>query len=87
MFELLMDDQIKRIQGSNTHVGKKPLKDSVKEEASSAETEKELDITTQIEILNSRLQEAIKEEEYEMAASYRDQIKSLQEKERVSHDE
>jgi protein arginine kinase activator len=86
MFELLMDDQIKTIQGSNTHVGKKPLENSEKEEAVS-EKEKEPDIATQIEILNSRLKEAIEEEEYEMAATYRDQIKSLKEKERVAKDE
>lgn len=34
----------------------------------------------QLEILQSRLQEAIREEEYESAARYRDEIKLLKER-------
>lgn len=87
MFELLMEDQIKTIQGSSTHVGKKPLKMTKKSEIEKAKMEQEPDIKTQIEILNSRLKEAINEEEYEMAAKYRDEIKDLKEQERISQHE
>lgn len=80
-FGLLLNNNIKKLQGSDTHVGKHPLYQSSGhthaenvENARENETKEE-----QLAILKSRLQEAIEEEEYEAAAKYRDEMKQLKE--------
>ncbi len=80
-FGLLIGNNIKRLQGSDTHVGKKP-----KFQSGLASYEENVEATVELEnkeeqlaILQSRLKEAIIEEEYEQAAQYRDQIKALKE--------
>lgn len=91
VFDLLMSDNLKQLQGSDSHTGKAPLYSAGEdgrqilstsqppaEEAKGRETQKtEDDIEEQIRILNGRLQEAIAREEYEAAASCRDKIKEL----------
>lgn len=119
VFDLLISDNIKQLQGSDTHKGKRPKYDpdgtsggsgagdasggpgseaygsSAAGSTASGRAESggagaagqggmgfvgaEPDAAEQIRILNARLQEAIKREEYEAAARYRDMIKELRE--------
>ncbi len=80
-FGLLLNSNIKKLQGSDTHIGKHPLyqKDG-RTHAENVETAKEIKTNEEkLAILKSRLKEAIEEEEYEAAAQYRDEIKQLKE--------
>ena len=86
---MLIGENIKQLQGSDTHKGKRPRYHYQEEgEQCSVETlsgqgenvwEGELDIEEQIRILDARLQEAIAREEYEVAAQCRDKIRELKE--------
>ena len=89
VFDLLIGENIRQLQGSDTHKGKHPRYHYQEDgEQFSVETlsgqedagpDKELDIEEQIRILNARLQEAIVREEYETAAQCRDKIRELKE--------
>lgn len=80
VFQDRLDPIIKRIQGSNKHVGrigkiidsKIDNKEAVKEESKKPVSEKEK--------LENELKDAIKEERYEDAARLRDEIKKLNKK-------
>lgn len=63
-FRPQLDSILRRIHGSSPHVGKFPQRSGVKLEAEAA-----------IENLRAKLQEAIRLEEYENAATYRDEIR------------
>ena len=60
----------------------------VAEAASGSETanaeEPQLSVKEQLEVLKARLQEAIRKEEYEDAAQYRDQIRQLSREEETN---
>jgi protein arginine kinase activator len=87
VFDLLIRDNIKQLQGSDTHKGKKPKKfrkmeapagrehaaepESIRPEQSSPEE--------QISLLNARLQDALRREDYETAAVCRDEIRKIRE--------
>jgi len=82
VFDLLIDESIKKLQGNNVHVGKMPkyqtegrnsISQKIKEDGQLSDTET-------LALLNSKLKEAIREEEYESAAKYRDEIKALKER-------
>lgn len=92
VFELLMGDHIKTLQGSDTHTGKRPMRrrSQVQEhggtvtagsgegmQAAAAQTKQVLSTEERIAILEAQLKEALREEEYEMAAKYRDEIRAL----------
>ena len=89
VFDLLIGENIRQLQGSDTHKGKHPRYHYQEDgEQFSVETlsgqedagpDKELDIEEQIRILNARLQEAIVREESETAAQCRDKIRELKE--------
>lgn len=89
VFDLLIGENIRQLQGSDTHKGKHPRYHYQEDgEQFSVETlsgqedadpDKELDVEEQIRILNARLQEAIVREEYETAAQCRDKIRELKE--------
>ena len=81
-FGMLLDNNMKKLHGNDTHVGKRPkFQPSEKSYEKTVAYEKEReDQQEQLEILQSRLQEAIREEEYESAARYRDEIKLLKER-------
>ena len=91
VFELLMEDHIKTIQGSDRHAGKKPMKSRGDlqniqvQEKTAQEQELTLSREEKIAILEAQLKEALREEEYEAAARYRDAIRAL--KTEVSADE
>ena len=86
VFDLLMGDSIKQLQGSDKHRGKKPknrqnrmteltgeMPDLLSKAAETKGPEEE------IRILEAKLKNAVRREEYEAAAQYRDQIKALKE--------
>lgn len=99
VFDLLISDNIKQLQGSDCHKGKKPLGQKQKQEqgadaAASGEREERIapgeellqmkadgdrpaQIREELRILEARLKEALKREEYETAARCRDKIKEL----------
>lgn len=89
VFDLLIGENIRQLQGSDTHKGKHP-RYHYQEEGEQFSVESlsgqgdadpgsELDIEEQIRILDARLQEAIAREEYETAAKCRDKIRELKE--------
>ena len=79
VFDLLMSDNIKKIQGNDTHKGKHP-RYVHSEEAPAAAVEQKTAEETSLELLRTKLKAAIREEEYELAARYRDEIKELKER-------
>ncbi|MDO5411163.1 MAG: UvrB/UvrC motif-containing protein [Lachnospiraceae bacterium] len=101
IFKLLMGDHIKTLQGSDTHSGKKPMKcrnrvhsagkavaansgEGMQTQTTGAE-QPVLSAQEKIAALEAHLKEALREEEYEAAARYRDAIRAL--KAEVSADE
>lgn len=89
VFDLLIGENIKQLQGSDTHKGKQP-RYHYQEEGTSLSVEDvsgagneipggELDAEEQIRILDARLHEALAREEYEVAAQCRDKIRELRE--------
>ncbi|MCI8505136.1 MAG: excinuclease ABC subunit B [Lachnospiraceae bacterium] len=79
VFDLLMSENIKKVQGNDTHTGKKPLHNQ-EEGQPRKEEDEETKLLKSIELLDSRLKEAVQEEEYEAAARYRDEIRELKER-------
>lgn len=82
MFDLLISDKMKQLHGSDNHKGKSPSGQSVavsQEEAGDESLfEKPLSMEERLQLLRSKLQEAVAEEDYEMAARYRDEIRELE---------
>ena len=88
VFDLMMGNQIKTIQGSEEHRGKHPVhmrsvfdltrgEGALKTEEAPVLKEK-VSIEEKISVLRLRLKEAIHEEDYESAASLRDEIRALE---------
>ncbi len=73
-FKASLTPLLKRIHGSNQHIGKSPSPVSVKELKVSFKLHEELDAVKQ------ELQKAVKKEEFEEAAALRDKIKFLEKK-------
>lgn len=78
VFGPLIADKIKKIQGSDTHAGKKPMlyTDNSKIVSEGLE-EVEVDITKEIDILSKKLKEAVLCEDFYEAAKLRDKIAEL----------
>lgn len=82
VFDLLIEENMKQLQGSDRHKGKRP-KRCAQERQQTPETpgpdeSQEHSPRQLIRELNRKLKQAIAEEEYETAASCRDQIRQLQ---------
>ena len=93
VFALLMGDHIRTLQGSDTHTGKRPMKSKGRVKADTgkqmekkaenssgnpaAEDHAAAERTEKIMQLELKLKEALREEEYELAAKYRDEIRAL----------
>ena len=84
VFDLFMGENMKHIHGADHHTGKRPKYQS---EFAGEEKQKETEGTAgestdaeKLSVLQSKLKEALKEEEYENAARYRDEIKALRER-------
>ncbi len=87
VFDLLMKDNVKRVQGSDAHTGKRPRYGLPEvEEPKEAVEKAELTLEEQLTILQTKLSDAIAEEEFEDAAHYRDAIKELKERIASSHE-
>lgn len=80
VFEPLIEGNIKKIQGNTLHTGKKPLYNAVLQEET---PKKELSVPEEIRILKEKLKEALAVEDYEEAASLRDEIRALKERDGV----
>ena len=76
-FGLLINNSIKKIQGNNAHTGKKPCYMGLKKKE---EVKKEQTLQEQLDIFKAKQQEAVREEDYEKAAYYRDEIKKIKER-------
>jgi protein arginine kinase activator len=87
VFDLLIRDNIKQLQGSDTHKGKKPKKfqkmqaPSGKEHPAEPETihPETMDPAEKIRLLEARLRDALGREDYETAALCRDEIRKIRE--------
>lgn len=69
-FEVFGDELnpvLRRLHGSNIHTGKVPVR-----------AYPNLQVTRQIEDLRKRLDECVRQENYEQAAKYRDELRSLE---------
>ncbi len=96
IFDLLIAENIKQLQGSDTHKGKRPAnrrkiepmsfqRKRVPEDGEDPvrqATEPVVDPAEQIRILDARLKEALVQEEYEIAAQCRDEIRRLREEQK-----
>lgn len=94
VFDLLISDKMKQLQGSGSHKGKRPkFQSSFEREKQKAQLQSGLggdengaggpgveSRENRIMALDARLKEAIRKEEYELAARYRDEIKALKER-------
>lgn len=81
IFEEKLDPIIKKIQGSNKHIGRigKIIDNKIDEKNTSKESnQKEKNNENNIAMLQEKLKKAIKEERYEDAAKIRDEIKNLE---------
>lgn len=98
VFDLLISDKIKQLQGNVRHTGKHPKFQKIKAEpfhlvstgqpeeavkTAGAETGENTAVDgsaeNQLRELEAKLREAVRTEEYEAAAKYRDQIRALKE--------
>lgn len=90
VFDLFISDKMKQLQGSEHHKGKHPrFRSTFEKEHSSREGEngalalqkagdtKSVAATKQIRELETLLRDAVKKEEYELAAHCRDQLREL----------
>ena len=82
-FGPLIFRNIKNLQGGNTHTGKKPVLMQAKQgrQVNVMPEKKEISPEEQLEIYREKQKEAVRNEDYEKAAWYRDEIKKLQGKE------
>ena len=78
LFCLLIGEKIKKMQGNDSHTGKRP-KFQVEEKDTHVESDGELKLSKEEEIrgLERKLREALRFEEYETAAKCRDEIRAL----------
>ena len=80
-FAPLIEKNIKKLQANDSHIGKRP--DNKQTESIEPEVDvepKELTPEEELALLQSRLKEALGEENYEEAAFYRDKIRELKSK-------
>ena len=84
VFDLLMSDNIKKLQGGDAHVGKRPKYQKMQPATAVLEKDEEpskRSVKEQIELLKAKLSTAVADEEYEQAAKYRDEIRELEKEE------
>lgn len=88
VFDLLISDNIRQLQGSDSHTGKQPkyhLQPEQEKDATASmpgpdvQNQGDCDVKEQIRVLQAKLREALEREEYEAAAVCRDKIKALKE--------
>ena len=77
VFGPLISDTIKKIQGSDKHIGKKPMFYNSERDNESVQPQTEPDINKEIDLLTRKLKEAVEIENFEEAARLRDSIAAL----------
>ena len=80
VFGPLLGENIRHLQGSERHVGKRP--DYVVQETADPAEESQLpklSVQEQIRLLQARIKDAVRREDYEEAAALRDEIRGLKE--------
>jgi protein arginine kinase activator len=82
MFEPLIRENIRKIQGHDEHVGKKPLYNP--EMSILKQGHMDLAPEDRINILKERLKEALKAEDYDAAARIRDEVRAIQERDEIN---
>lgn len=83
VFGPLIADKIKKLQGSDTHLGKRPMlynREQSDTEVREITADREEDLQKEIEFLSKKLKEAVYIEDFEEAARLRDLISELKEK-------
>ncbi len=94
VFDLFISDKMKQLQGSGSHKGKRPkfqskfererqeagIPHSKTADGTESGSDDGAGTEDQIITLTARLKEAVRSEEYEQAARYRDQLKALKER-------
>jgi protein arginine kinase activator len=87
-FGLLIHDNIKKLQGSDTHTGKRPkyIGEGREKAVNPVAKQPEENLREQLEILTAKQQEAVADEDYEAAARFRDEIKSIRERMKIDHE-
>lgn len=84
VFGPLISDTIKKLQGSDRHIGKKPLlyrKQEQRAENDVTNEKAEFDSRREIDFLSKKLKEAVAEEDFAEAAKLRDMIAQIKGKE------
>lgn len=86
IFDVLINDNIKQLQGSDSHKGKTPIYQTGQEqEILNGKPKVHGDIREEeIRELDIMLKESLKQEEYEIAAQCRDKIKELKERNKAN---
>lgn len=87
-FGILLNNNIRKLQGNNTHTGKAPKflgKGSVHSEMA-AKARKQENNEELLKVYQEKQKEAVREEDYEKAAYYRDEIRKLKERIREDHE-
>ncbi|MCI8517575.1 MAG: excinuclease ABC subunit B [Hungatella sp.] len=85
VFDLLIHDNIKQLQGNDCHKGKRPIyqgnlePDAEKPEIAGIQGKEERTVKEQLRLWDRKLKEALRMEEYETAAVCRDKIRELRE--------
>lgn len=95
IFDILIGENIKQLQGSDTHVGKHPkfisgeIPEYVKEELeeSISQDAPDSEIIDRLLELRKKLRDAVEAEEFELAAKLRDEVKELERKALEGSDE
>ena len=87
VFDPLIHDNIKQLQGSDSHKGKRPVymrpagrvteEEEAGEDSRTGRAGETAGVPEQINLLERKLHEALRMEEYEQAAVLRDQIRAL----------
>ena len=84
VFDLLIQDNIRQLQGSDSHKGKRPVyhngsKPELETEEETVPESREDSLESQIRMWDRKLKDALRMEEYETAAVCRDKIRELKE--------
>ncbi|MEG0370481.1 MAG: UvrB/UvrC motif-containing protein, partial [Hungatella sp.] len=82
VFDVLIHDNIKQLQGSECHKGKHPVypdDHTLPADMVGGHVVDQNSVESELRTWNLRLREALKNEEYETAAECRDKIKELKE--------
>lgn len=78
VFSKRLDGVIKNLQGANIHTGRRGKKSNSKLKINNVENKQQSEEITKLKDLKEKLNAAIKEERYEDAAKFRDEIKKLE---------